>query len=44
MAARLLAEEGHQVTLHARNDARAADRRDTAGSPNKSMRWVDLTR
>jgi NAD(P)-dependent dehydrogenase (short-subunit alcohol dehydrogenase family) len=25
MAAKLLAEEGHQVTLHARNDARAAD-------------------
>jgi NAD(P)-dependent dehydrogenase (short-subunit alcohol dehydrogenase family) len=27
MAARLLAGEGHQVTLHARNDARAADAR-----------------
>jgi NAD(P)-dependent dehydrogenase (short-subunit alcohol dehydrogenase family) len=27
MAARLLADEGHQVTLHARNDARAEDTR-----------------
>jgi NAD(P)-dependent dehydrogenase (short-subunit alcohol dehydrogenase family) len=27
MAARLLAEDGHSVTLHARNDARAADAR-----------------
>jgi NAD(P)-dependent dehydrogenase (short-subunit alcohol dehydrogenase family) len=27
MAARLLAADGHQVTLHARNDARAADAR-----------------
>jgi NAD(P)-dependent dehydrogenase (short-subunit alcohol dehydrogenase family) len=27
MAARLVAAEGHQVTLHARNDARAADAR-----------------
>ena len=27
MAARLLAEGGHAVTLHARNDARAADAR-----------------
>jgi NAD(P)-dependent dehydrogenase (short-subunit alcohol dehydrogenase family) len=27
MAAQLLAREGHQVTLHARNDARAADAR-----------------
>ena len=27
MTAQLLAGEGHQVTLHARNDARAADAR-----------------
>jgi NAD(P)-dependent dehydrogenase (short-subunit alcohol dehydrogenase family) len=27
MAARLLVERGHEVTLHARNDARAADAR-----------------
>jgi NAD(P)-dependent dehydrogenase (short-subunit alcohol dehydrogenase family) len=27
MAARLLADDGHQVTLHARNDARAAETR-----------------
>jgi len=25
LAARLLASDGHQVTLHARNDVRAAD-------------------
>jgi NAD(P)-dependent dehydrogenase (short-subunit alcohol dehydrogenase family) len=32
LAGKLLAEQGHQVTLHARNDARAADARRRLGS------------
>jgi NAD(P)-dependent dehydrogenase (short-subunit alcohol dehydrogenase family) len=47
MAARLLVEGGHHVTLHARNANRAEDTRHALPQakdvvPNKSMHWAGM--